>query len=123
MKTEQLVALGLFTIVAVLTWYGWMDRLARRNPVINEAFDNEGPGITATDIERLKQANEPVPSDEEATKAHQTLLYYIRNDFGKGVKFVMDFGDRFYGKALPLKKDLDTRGIMDNYRSPLVRFA
>ena len=121
MKTEQLIAIGLFTIVAVLTWYGWMDRISHRNPIINEAFDNEGPGITQADIERLKAANEPVPSDKDAVKAHETLLYYIRNDFGKGIKFVMDFGDRFYGKPLPLKKDLDTRTLLDNYRSPLDR--
>lgn len=123
MKTAQLVAIGLFTMVAVLTWYGWMDRLARRNPVLNdEAFEDAGPGITQADIEKLTKANEPVPTEDDAIKAHQTLLYFIRNDFSKGIKFVMDFGDRFYGKPLPLKADLDPRTLLNDYRSPLDRF-
>ena len=99
-----------------------MDRLHRRNPIINEAFENPGPGLTQADLDRLTRANEPTPSEEEAIKAHQTLLYFIRNDFTKGIKFVMDFGDRFYGKPLPLKKDFDPRTLLDNYRTPLDRF-
>lgn len=126
MKTEQLIGIALFTFVVVITLYGWMDRVQNRNPVINEAFQsivvNDGPGLTQEDLEKLTKANEPVPSEEDAVKAHQTLLYFIRNDFGKGIKFVMDFGDRFYGKTLPLKKDLDTRTLTVGYQSPLDRF-
>jgi hypothetical protein len=127
MKTEQLVGIALFTFVVVITLYGWMDRIQKRNPVINEAFqstivNNDGPGLTQEDLDRLTKANEPTPSEQDAVKAHQTLLYFIRNDFGKGIKFVMDFGDRFYGKALPLKPDLDVRTLTVDYKSPLDRF-
>ncbi len=69
----------------------------------------------------IAKNNEPVPTDAEAVVAHQTLLRYIRNDFGKGVKFVLDMRDRFFGESVPLRKDLDVRTLMDNYQSPLQR--
>jgi hypothetical protein len=78
--------------------------------------------LSDDDISRLTALNEPVPTDTDAIAAHQTLLRYIRNDFNKGVKFVIDFGIRFYGgDGLPLRDDLDTRTLMDNYISPLQR--
>ena len=118
MQLTKLVSVAIFTIVTVLTLYAWSDRLRGTNAKINEAFEN--PDILSDEtINKLVKANEPVPTDKEAIAAHQTLLRYIRNDFNKGIKFVMDFGHRFYGENLPLRDDLDVRRLMDNYSSPL----
>ena len=116
MKPSQLISIALFTMAVVLTVYAWSDRLRRSNAILNEAFDIQ---INDADIARLQKANEPVPTDAEAVKAHQTLLRYIRNDFHKGIKFVTDLGKRFFGDQVPLRDDLDVRKLMDNYSSPL----
>lgn len=117
MKTIQLISIALFTMAAVITLYGWMDRLQNSNAAIHEAFSSD---IMSDELlQKIQSANEPVPTDADAVAAHQTLLRYIRNDFSKGIKFVMDFGTRFYGRALPLRDDLDVRTLMDNYSSPL----
>jgi len=108
--------IGLFTCTALLTLYGWMDRIKGTNHAINEAFEVK---IDDIDIAKLANANEPVPTDTEAVQAHQTLLRYARNDFSKGIKFVMDFGRRFFGENMSLRPDLDVRRLMDNYSSPL----
>ena len=118
MNTAQLISLSIFTIALVLTVYFWMDRAARRNPIINEAFENEVMLDDAT-IAKLQQANTPVPTDADAVKAHQTLLRYMQNDFSKGIRFAQDIGKRFYGDTVSFRTDLDTRRLMDNYRSPL----
>lgn len=118
MNPSQLISIALFTVALVLTIYGWMDRLKSTNPTINEAFENQVMLDDST-IAKLQAANEPVPTDKDAVTAHQTLLRYIRNDFSKGIRFAEDFGKRFYGDNLTFRKDLDTRTLMDNYRSPL----
>jgi len=116
MKPSQLVSIALFTVAAVLTVYAWSDRLRRSNAILNEAFEVQ---INEEDLARLQNANEPVPTDADAVKAHQTLLRYIRNDFHKGIKFVTDLGKRFFGDQVPLRDDLEVRKLMDNYSSPL----
>ena len=116
-ETSKLVSIALFTIVAVFTIYGWIDRYRGTNALINEAFDNQA--ISDKDLQKILQANEQVPTDDDATKAHQTLLRYIKNDFGKGVKFVYDFQKRFFGIETPIRKDFDPRALMNNYSSPL----
>jgi len=116
MTPDKLIMIGLFTAALVITVYGWMDRLRGTNSAISEAFDDM---ITTEDVARLAKANETDPTDLDAVKAHQTLLRYIRNDFSKGVKFVMDFGKRFYGNNLKLRDDLDVRTLMEKYQSPL----
>lgn len=118
MNTTQLISISLFTVALVLTVYGWMDRLKNSNPTINEAFENQVMLDDAT-LAKLQAVNEPVPTDKDAVTAHQTLLRYMRNDFSKGIRFAQDFGKRFYGDNVPFRKDLDTRTLMDNYRSPL----
>ncbi len=118
MQPAKLISIALFTIVAVLTVYAWSDRLRGTNAAIQEAFENPDVLNDAT-INKLIKANEPMPTDQDAVAAHQTLLRYIRNDFSKGIKFVMDFGTRFYGDNLPLRDDLDVRRLMDNYSNPL----
>lgn len=118
MNIAQLISVSLFTMALVITVYGWMDRLNHTNPAINEAFENDAMLDDAT-IQKLQAMNEPVPTDADAVTAHQTLLRYMRNDFSKGIRFAQDFGKRFYGDSIPFRKDLDTRRLMDNYRSPL----
>ena len=108
--------IGLFTGAVVLTLYGWMDRIQGTNRTITEAFEVK---IDDIDIAKLANANEPVPTDMDAVQAHQTLLRYVRNDFSKGIKFVMDFGKRFFGENMSLRPDLDVRRLMDNYNNPL----
>ena len=120
MKTAHLMSIAVFTIATVLTLYAWMERLRGTNSKLNEAFANP-VAITATDLQRLQKAtaSASTPTDAEAIQAHQTLLRYIRDDFTKGIKFVMDFGTRFFGEGLPIRDDLDVRRLMDNYSSPL----
>lgn len=72
-------------------------------------------------VEMIAKNNEPVPTDLEAVEAHQTLLRYIRNDFSKGSKFVIDLRNRFFGPDVDMRKDLDIRTLLDNYQSPLQR--
>lgn len=117
MKIDQLISISIFTILSVLTIYYWLDKW--NTGKIKEGF--AGEVLTQSDLARLTALNEPVPTDEDAIAAHQTLLRYIRNDFNKGIKFVIDFGIRFYGDNLPLREELDTRTLMDNYISPLQR--
>lgn len=71
-------------------------------------------------VQMIAKNNEPVPTDQDAVEAHQTLLRYIRNDYPKGVKFIMDFRDRFFGNV-QVRPDLDIRTLLDNYHSPLQR--
>lgn len=120
MKAQQLISIALFTMATVFTIYAWMERLNGTNPKLNEAFANPTT-ITEEDLRRIQNSTAAAnaPTDDEAIQAHQTLLRYIRNDFSKGVKFVMDFGKRFYGDALPIRDDLDVQRLMDNYSNPL----
>ena len=120
MRTQDLVSIGLFTMATVITLYAWSDRIASRNAAINEAFQSNvtmNPE-TQTGINDLL-ASTSTPTDDEAVAAHKTLLRYIQANWKKGILFVMDFGKRFYGNNLSLRDDLDSRHLMDNYRSPL----
>ena len=117
LKISDVLSISLFTILTVITIYAWSDRYAKRSHVINEAFED----VVVNDqlINKIVKANEPVPTDADAVSAHQTLLRYIRNDFTKGIYFVDDIKRRFFGENVPFRQDLDTRTLMDNYRSPL----
>ena len=121
MHISQLISIALFTIAVVFTIYSWMDRISGKNAIINEAFENKEPHelLNADALKALTSSNEHVPTDAEAVQAHQTLLRYIRNDFSKGIKFVIDLGNRFFGKNTPLKTNLQVDTLMDNYTSPL----
>ena len=116
MYTSQLLSIALCTVATVLPVYLWIDRWTGANKKVNEAFTNLNDDPT---IQAIIQANEPIPTDADAIKAHQTLLRYIRNDYGKGVRFVLDFGKRFFGDNVLVRQDLDVRRLLDNYVSPL----
>lgn len=115
MKLVELISIGLFTIACVLSMYYWSDKM--RNVQTTEGFETNV--LSDKTIQSLIKANEPVPTDADANAAYQTLLRYIRNDFSKGIRFVRDFGTRFFGDNTPLRADLDVRTLMDNYSSPL----
>lgn len=118
MRAEQLISIGLATMVTVATLYFWYDRWKGTNPVIHEAFaDMDKAKLDALDT--ILNTKPVVPTDDDAVKAHMTLLRYISGNLPNGIKFVMDFGQRFYGDNLPLRPNLETRNLMDNYRSPL----
>jgi hypothetical protein len=116
MHLSQILSLSLFTIALTLTVYVWLDRLRGTNASINEAFvDAKLDDATIAKINKAVNSN---PTDDDAIKAHQTLLRYMKNDFGKGIKFVIDFGKRFFENP-KIRKDLDVTTLMNNYSSPL----
>jgi hypothetical protein len=118
MKIAQLLTISIVTIITLWTVYFWIDRWKGMASPLNEAFESD---INIKIAQQLINANEPAPTDEEAVAAHQTLLRYIRNDFNKGIKFILDFRDRFFGPSAPIRSDLDVRTLMDDYSSPLQR--
>jgi hypothetical protein len=123
MNITQLISIGLATFIAVITIYGWMDRIQGTNAKINEGFTSTSTtdALASDDVlERLKQVNEQIPTPDEAVKAHRALLLFIQSDFGRGIKFVDDFGRRFFGDNMKLRNDLDTRTLMDTYVNPLI---
>lgn len=123
MQPIQLISIGLATFVAVITIYGWMDRIQGTNAKINEGFTSQSAGEILTSdavLEYLKKTNEQIPTPDDAVKAHRTLLQFIQHDFRRGIRFVDDFGRRFFGDNMKLRSDLDTRTLMDNYVNPLI---
>jgi hypothetical protein len=92
---------------------------------LNEGFMSMNNTVLSDKvIEMIAKNNEPVPTDQDVVEAHQTLLRYIRNDYGKGVKFLFDIRDRFFegDQCKPtIRKDLDIRTLLDNYQNPLQR--
>ena len=116
--TKTLVGIALLVFITVITVYFWADRWFGYSSPLSEAFENQ---LSQAELAQLAARLDTAPTDDDAVKAHQTLLRYIGNDFNKGIKFVIDFGQRFYGDNLPLRSDLDTRKLMDNYRNPLQR--
>jgi len=118
MRVEQLISIGLATMVTVATVYFWYDRWKSTDTTIQEAFVDMNKAKSDA-LDTIINSKPNVPTDDEAIKAHMTLLRYISGNLPKGIKFVMDFGQRFYGDNLPLRPNLETRNLMDNYRSPL----
>jgi hypothetical protein len=125
MDLKSLLSIGIFTILTVLTILSWREYLG--SPRAKEGFADVGAIDTRNSVmsdqivQMLTKQNEPVPTDLEAVKAHQTLLRYIRNNYQKGVKFVLDLGDRFFENPYTFRHDLDVRTLLDNYQSPLQR--
>jgi hypothetical protein len=115
MNPSQLVSISLFTMALVLTLSVLSERWRGTNPALKEAFSLQNDEI----VQSIVKANEPIPSDADAVTAHQTLLRYIRNDFSKGIKFVMALKTAFFEPSTKLNPDLDVRRLLDNYISPL----
>ncbi len=101
----------------------WRDYLT--SPRSKEGFTNgsrmSNSALSDEVIKMIAANNEPVVSKEEAVIAHQTLLRFIRDDYAQGVKFVMDFRDRFMEPDSRIRTNVDVRRLMDNYHSPLQR--
>jgi hypothetical protein len=118
MDLKTLISIALFTLVATFTVLSWSEYL--RSKRVKEGFVSSSDAMSDQIIAMMTKQNEPVPTDQDAMEAHQTLLRYIRNDYGKGIKIVRDFGSRFFGDV-PIRADLDVRTLMDDYRNPLNR--
>jgi hypothetical protein len=120
MDLKTLASIGIFTSLFLLTLLFWREYL--RSSRSKEGFIAMNSTVLSDKvIQMIAKNNEPVPTDQEAVEAHQTLLRYIRNDYPKGVKFVVDLRDRFFGEDIPIRSDLDIRTLLDNYQSPLQR--
>jgi len=119
LPVSQMLLISVTTIWVVWVLYYWMDRWSG---VRNEGFANPGPPLLSqADLAKLNAVNKPTPTAEDAEQAYKTLLYFIQEDYARGVKYVMDFGDRFFGAGTPIRGDLDVRKLMENYSSPLQR--
>ena len=119
MEIKQLVSIALFTCALVLTVLSWSEYIGSKRS--HEGFVG-GTDILSNDVLKMISAtNEPVPTDLDAVKAHQTLLRYIRNDTRKGSKFIVDFRDRFFGSDVPIRRDINAQTLLDNYQNPLQR--
>jgi hypothetical protein len=114
MKVAELVGLLLFTITIVLSYYFWSSRWYA-------AAQHEGFTNLSAYVDKLAAANTQNPTPEEAAVAYRTVLQFIGADFNNGIKLVADFSERFYGKDISLRADLDPRRILDNYTNPLQR--
>jgi hypothetical protein len=114
MRTKDLISIGIFTFILVLTIMSWREYGARRTEGFEDILDDKI-------IKKILDANEPKITPRDADAAYQTLLRFIRNDYTTGRKFVTDFGIRFFGDQVPIREDLDVRKLMDNYHSPLQR--
>jgi hypothetical protein len=115
MRVERLISIGLATMVTVATLYFWYDRWKGTNA---EAFiDMNQARAEAADL--IFNTKPIIPTDIEAVEAHKTLLRYVGGNLPNGIRIIKDLGQRFYGDNLPLRKNLETRNLMDNYRSPL----
>ena len=75
--------------------------------------------IPGDKLQALRDAANPTPSDADAIQAHKTLLKYIQNDYKKGVYFVLNIANQFFGPGLMIQKDMDPSTILANYRNPL----
>lgn len=120
MEIKTLISIGIFTSLFLLTVLFWREYL--RSGKSKEGFVNMDSSVLSDKVIQMIAANnEPVPTDMDAVQAHQTLLRYIRNDYSRGVKFVGDFAQRFFGDDVTIRSDLDVRKLLDNYQSPLQR--
>jgi len=115
MRVEQLISIGLATMVTVATLYFWYDRW--KGTSMEGFADMNKARIDAADL--LFNTKPVIPTDDEAIEAHKTILRYIGGNLPNGIKIIKDFGTRFYGDNLPLRQNVETRNLMDNYRSPL----
>lgn len=131
MDLRTLLGIALFTVAVVFTVLSWREFLGDARS--KEGFASPGGGggkdtrmsssVLSDEVVAMiaKQREPKAPTDQDADAAHQTLLRYIQSDYSKGVKFVMDMRDRFFGSNVPIRPDLDVRTLMDNYHSPLQR--
>jgi hypothetical protein len=119
MNLETLIGVGLFTFALVITVYSWQEYLQSNR--VKEGFTSAPDIVSDEMLQQISAANDPKPTQEQAEQAYQTLLRFIRDDFTTGIKYVMDFRERFYGDKTELREDLDVSKLLENYRTPLQR--
>lgn len=124
MRAIQLISIGLFTAAVVLTIYAWLDRIrySKRYGAKHEGFDNptDDPLAVASVPKAILDANPPDnPTNADAVKAHKTLLIYTSQNVANGIRFMKDFGDRFFVQPAEIRTDFNPATLMNNYVSPL----
>ncbi len=124
MELKLLVSIGICTVLTVLTILFWRDYLL--SPRSKEGFTTasdmmKNSALSDQVIQMIAKNNEPVVSADAANEAYQTVLRFIGQDYSQGVKFVMDFRDRFMKEGSQIRTDIDVRHLLDNYHSPLQR--
>ncbi len=80
MDLKTLFSIGIATSLLLLTLLFWKEYM--RSPRSKEGFMNMNSTVLSDEvIQMISNNNEPVPTDQEAIEAHQTLLRYIRIDY------------------------------------------
>lgn len=119
MELQTLVGVFFFVVALTMTIHSWREYLGSRR--VREGFVTSDDVLSASTMSAIAKAREPKPQGKDADAAYQTLLRFIRDDYATGVKFVIDFRNRFFGEHVQLREDLDVRRLLDNYQSPLQR--
>jgi hypothetical protein len=112
MRTSDLINIGLFTAVVVLSLYALRDRL--RASISTEGFAN--PTITINTP--LMQVPDK-PTDADAVLAHKTLIQYTSQNLENGVRFLTAIGQQFFEPPFALRTDINPATLMNNYINPL----
>jgi hypothetical protein len=124
MRVIEWLFLPVFVMAGVFAFRSAVDRWSTA-----EGFASPTPDVRTTDmpmtdipadkLQALRDAANPTPTDDDAIQAHKTLLKYIQNDYKKGVYFVLNIANQFFGPGLMIQKDMDPSTILANYRNPL----
>jgi hypothetical protein len=119
MRVIEWLFLPVFVMAGVFAFRGAIDRFTTAEGFAAESPDTPLPEIPADKLQSLRDAANPTPSDADAIQAHKTLLKYIQNDYKKGVYFVLNIANQFFGPGLMIRKDMDPSTILANYVNPL----
>ena len=119
MRVIEWLFLPIFVMAGVFAFRSGIDRWTTTEEFASPTTDVPTTDIPADKLQSLRDAANPTPSDADAIQAHKTLLKYIQNDYKKGVYFVLNIANQFFGPGLMIRKDMDPSTILANYVNPL----
>jgi hypothetical protein len=119
MRVIEWLFLPIFVMAGVFAFRSGIDRWTTAEGFASPTPDMPITDIPADKLQSLRDAANPTPSDDDAIQAHKTLLKYIQNDYKKGVYFVLNIANQFFGPGLMIRKDMDPSTILANYVNPL----
>ena len=119
MRVIEWLFLPIFVMAGVFAFRSAMDRWTAAEGFASPTTDVPTTDIPADKLQSLRDAANPTPTDADAIQAHKTLLKYIQNDYKKGVYFVLNIANQFFGPGLMIRKDMDPSTILANYVNPL----